>query len=486
MGNTATDDEPAMAAGTGGNNGETGNVKNAAARKSAARENATGKKPASRNRQAKETGAEKSGKKSAGARNQSAGKARRNAPSAALETARPEGVAQHSDVQQADADSAAAVTATANTTDKANQDSRSISWMSAQAVSALNAVKASQARKAEALLARVEKPVPGRPGITELPEQTGEDLLEEIPDTGVAAMAVPETVEPQETKTTSPAAAGETPTNQKETTVMQDKPGEPQTTTAEAGNTTDHAATETQAPEAGSAGADTTASPETVVAAQVQQTRGLPARPVVMVVFLAMLAFAGYRYWKENHDSFLAVQPVADEYSETIQDATWEDIPQQEAISVVGTTTGEPPAPADTAPDAAVQSDTPATGELATPVAEPHTPAAVDSGVAVVQPVTDAGPPPAAQAETPASPETVELPVSEQPETEEITTSKPPESGETTASEPPPQAATVVAPSPAPSQPQPRYGAPGYYYPQQPNWQQPYYRPAYPPQYPAR
>jgi hypothetical protein len=62
--------------------------------------------------------------------------------------------------------------------------------MSAQAVSALNAVKANQAKKAESLLARVEKPVPGKPGITELPEQTSEDLLEELPGEDAAASVV--------------------------------------------------------------------------------------------------------------------------------------------------------------------------------------------------------------------------------------------------------------------------------------------------------
>ncbi|HYQ70821.1 MAG TPA: hypothetical protein VET88_02715, partial [Gammaproteobacteria bacterium] len=52
------------------------------------------------------------------------------------------------------------------------EDTRSISWMSEQAVNALNAVRKNQARKAESLLARVEKPVPGKASITELPEQT--------------------------------------------------------------------------------------------------------------------------------------------------------------------------------------------------------------------------------------------------------------------------------------------------------------------------
>jgi len=71
----------------------------------------------------------------------------------------------------------------------------------------------------------------------------------------------------------------------------------------------------------------------------------------------------------------------------------------------------------------------------------------------------------------------------ETPQPGEITTTGQSLATEATDSEPrEPQAAAVQ-----PAQPQPRYGTPGYgYYPQQPNWQQPYYRPAYPQQYPAR
>jgi hypothetical protein len=478
MVSTATEDAPAGTAGKGKNDSDkSGTVKQAAARKSPAGKKASGKKTATRNSQAAGSGTEKSRNKAAGASKQAAGKSRRKAQPATRNKARPEKVAHQTGGPTVDADATAADAVTANAAEKAGDDSRSISWMSAQAVSALNAVKASQARKAESLLARVEKPVPGKPGITELPEQTSEDLLEEIPEPEAAAAAAPGPATPQEPTISIP-------TNQKEATVMQEKPGEVETTAAEAaGNTTDNAATEVPAT-AVNAGPEpeTTASPETVVAAQARP-RGLPARPIVMTVFLAMLAYSGYHYWQDKRDSHVAPPPVADSFSQRVQDAAWDDIPQQEAIAVVGAPSGEQSAPAATAPEEAVpaplQSDTTAAGGVAgtTAMEAPGPAAAGTSGVDVVQPAANTAPPPAAQAEM------------ETPEPAEVTASEPQEPAAITAAEPsqPPQAAAVVAPPARPVQQQPRYGAPGYgYYPQQPNWQQPYYQPARPPQYPAR
>jgi hypothetical protein len=361
--------------------------------------------------------------------------------------------------------------------------------MSAQAVSALNAVKANQAKKAESLLARVEKPVPGKPGITELPEQTSEDLLEEFPGVEAAAPAVAQTIAAQEPVNTSPAAAGDTAKIQKETTAMQDKPHEQETAATESADTT----TETAATAAAaSTEPGATASTEAVIAAQAQP-RGLPVRPIVMTVFLAMLAFSGYQYWQENRDSGVTAPPVAGSYKESVQGAAWDDIPQQEAIAVVGTTPGETSAPAATTPGnaagVAAQPDTTATDELAsTPATAPPgsaietTPWTPDTGSAqpaadvmpaqadrtaieAAQPAANVAPPPADQAAI------------ETAEPAEVTTGEPPE----------PKAATVVTQPARPAQPQPGYGAPGYgYYPPQPNWQQPYYQPAYPQQYPAR
>jgi len=477
MGSIATDDPLAKAAGKGKtDNGGTGTAKQAAARTPPAGGKKPRKKAGSRTRQTDGSGNEKSRKKPSGAGKQVAGKPRRKAQSTTMQVARPEKDAQQTGGQEADAAITAAAAMTASAADKPGEDSRSIAWMSAQAVSALKAVKASQARKAESLLARVEKPVPGRPGITELPEQTSEDLLEEIPDMEAAAAAGPGAVTLQETTTSAPAAAGDTPTNQKEATAMQEKPGEVETTAAEAaGETTANAVTEVPASTVVTASPEpeATASTEAVVAAQAQP-RGLPARPIVATVFLGLLAFAGYRYWQENRDSFMPSPPVAGGYSETVKDAAWDDIPQQEAIAVVGATPGEQSAPVVTAPGevtkAPVQPDTTAAEGIATSTAtEAHgSPAAEDNGADFTQP--------AAQAEM------------ETPVTEEATASEPSEPvGMTTGEPSQPQAATVVAPPTRPAQPQPRYGTPGYgYYPQQPNWQQPYYQPARPPQYPAR
>jgi hypothetical protein len=255
---------------------------------------------------------------------------------------------------------------------------------------------------------------------------------------------------------------------------MQDKPGEHETTAVE--TETSPAQPAADAPQAhieapASAPETATASTEAVVAAQVQQ-RGLPVRPIVMTVFLALLAYSGYRYWQDNRDTFMPGSPVAESYTESEQGAGWDDIPQQEAIAVVGEKPKTPSAPVATEPGVenavATQGDTTAGDDLATgtqtqPAGTTATPWEPD--VSTAPPATDPAPVPAAQAEM------------ETPEPADITATEPAQ----------PEPAAVVAPPAQPAQPQPPYGAPGYgYYPQQPNWQQPYYRPGYPPQYPAR
>jgi len=488
MVSTATDNPLAKAAGKGNkDNGEAGTAKQAAARKSPAGKKTSRQKTESRNRKADGAGTEKSRKKPAGAGNQAAGKPRRKVQPAARKTARTKKDTQQTGGQEADAASVEADAVTANDAGKSGDNSRSIAWMSAQAVSALNAVKASQARKAESLLAQVEKPVPGRPGITELPEQTSEDLLEEVPELAAAAPTAAQ-VTPQETTTSSLAAGGNTPTNQKEATVMQQKPGKEEIPAAQAaGKTTDNAAAEVPATTVVNASPEpeATASTETVIAAQAQ-SRGLPARPIVMTVFLAMLAYSGYQYWQDKRESHVPATQVTDSLSEGIQGAAWDDIPRQEAISVVGATPGEQSTPAATTPaevtKAPLPSDAvPAEGIATTTATEPPGSAvAGNSGVDLAQP--------AVRAEM-VTPEPAEVPAGELSEPAEITASEASEPGEATVGEPQqPQTATVAAPPARPAQPQPRYGAPGYgYYPQQRNWQQqPYYQPARPPQYPSR
>lgn len=457
MGSTATEDAPARATGKDeDDSSKAAAVRKAVSRKTRSGKKSPGKKAVSKNSQADggSTG------KPAPAAKQAAGKSRTKAQRVNRETAPQEQPAPPAASEAGSSDTPTAA-------DKPAEDSRSISWMSAQAVSALNAVKANQAKKAESLLARVEKPVPGKPGITELPEQTSEDLLEEFPGMEAAEPVVVPSSAAREPVITSPAATGNTPIIHKETTVMQDKPDEQETATAEAaGNATEAAATASTEPRA-------TASTETVIAAQAQP-RGLPVRPIVMTVFLALLAFSGYRYWQENRDSGVTAPPVAGSYQQSVQGAAWDDIPQQEAIAVVGTAGGEQSAPAATTPGdaaevAAPQDTTPAAELADTPATE--TPGSAiktipwEPDTTTAEPAADAAPPQVERAEM---------------ETAEPATS--------TTSEPsPPQAAPVVTQPARPVQPQPGYGAPGYgYYPQQPNWQQPYYQPAYPQQYPAR
>jgi hypothetical protein len=466
MGGTATEDSLASTADKGENaSGKNGTDTQSAAREYPAERNSSGKNPVPLNGQTDASNAEKPDLMS----KQAAVKSRKKVHSPTRKAAQSGAVAPPAESGASSAITATASVETTNTANQAGGDSRSISWMSAQAISALNAVKASQARKAESLLARVEKPVPGRAAITELPEQTSEDLVEEIPGMEPAAPAVPYTLAPLETATTSsPASAGDTRTTQKETAVMQDRPDE-QETTAEStapGITTENTA------EAASvnSGPEAKASTEAVIAAQAQQ-HGLPVRPIVATVFLAMLAFGGYRYWQDNRDTFVAAPPDTGNYTETKQSAAWDDVPQQEAISVIDATTSEQSAPATPAPDkaadVAAQSDTMFTDGFAnTPATETTGYAATeDSGNTASQETAEAGQPPVAQSQM------------ETPEPAEITAGEPPQ----------PQTPAVAAPPTRPVQPQPGYGAPGYgYYPQQPNWQQPYYQPGYPQQYPAR
>jgi hypothetical protein len=458
MGSTATEDAPARAPGEEEHNsGKAGSVKKAVSRKTRSRKKSPGKKTVTKDMHAN---GETTGKATPAAR-QSAGKARTKARRAAPNPAQKEQPAPATGSETGSAHTAAAA-------DKPATDSRSISWMSAQAVSALNAVKANQAKKAEALLARVEKPVPGKPGITELPEQTSEDLIEEFPGMEMTEPVAAPLSTAQEPPKTSAAATGDTPAvAQKETIVMQDKPDTQETAATEAaGNTPEVAATTSSEPGA-------TASTEAIIAEQARP-RGLPVRPIVMTAFLALLAFSGYRYWQENRDSGVTAPPVAGSFNERVQGATWDDIPKQEAIAVVGTASGEQAEPVaktpDTAAGVAVQQDTAETGEpAATAAMETPGPAIQaiprEPETVTAEPAVDAAPPPADRAETQTA------------EPAELTTSEPP----------PPETTTVVTQPARPVQPQPGYGAPGYgYYPRQPNWQQPYYQPAYPQQYPAR
>jgi len=474
MVSTGTDEAPLAAAGKGSNNsGKAATDKQAVSRKSPAGKKATRNKAGSRNKPAGGSNTEKPGRKAAGNGKQTRGKTRKKTAPAVSKTA---AAAKPARTLEDDRDG---VNGTAADTVTASEDSQSISWMAAQAVSALNAVKASQAIKAESLLARVEKPVPGRAAITELPEQTSEDLLEEQPGVDTAAAAAANPARPEAT-TASPASAGEIQTIDKETTVMQDKPGE-QATQAEstaADTRTETAATAASASPEPGAVADT----EAVVAAQAQQS-GVPVRPIVATVFLILLAFTGYRYWQENRDSGVAAPSAASSYSEPLEEPGWEDIPQQSGIAVVGSATGERPAATAAAPGMAAgieaqpgtsPGEVPASG-AATQTLTPATTA--DYAATAPQPAADTAPALAGQAEEEAQ-ETVDTATGETAQ---------PAVAETAASEPrQPEAAAPVTPAAQP-QPQPRYGGPGYsYYPQQPNWQQPYYQPQYPPQYPAR
>jgi hypothetical protein len=480
MGSTATND-PQTGAGDKGKqvSDKAGAAGHAAAQTSPADETAL-----PRNRQAGECGSEspRAGK-AAPAESKAAGKRGNKTGSATGKTVKTGNPEPQTGEPAADTDRAIAPAVPAPATNQTSEDSRSISWMSAQAISALNAVKASQARKAESLLARVEKPVPGRPAITELPEQTSEDLLDEFSGVEATAPAARDTLVQREA---TPASAGDNPTIQKEGTFMQEKPGEQEPT---------NAATEAAAIATESAAAST--SPETGATAGTaatmtapSQRRELPVRAIVMTVFLLLLAFSGYRYWQENRESgVVAPPPTAGGYSSSVREADWDDIPQQSAIAVVGTSTGEQGTHAAPEPDDAAratpQTWTPAGSQAAT---APSTAATADNtGSVAAQAAAETAPPPPAETEM-ATPQPAGA------SADEPTQMATPQPAGTSADEPTqtespaqPQAAAVATPPVSPAQRQPRYGAPGYgYYPQQPAWQQPYYQPGYPQQYPSR
>jgi len=505
--------------------------KKASASKTGSKETATGKKPAA--------GVE--AKKASGGRSKTAKTPRGDKPSAP-------GKKEHPSRTAPSAPDKTMTPTDASTTAEA-ENSQSLSWMSAQAASALKAVKANQAKKAEALLAKAEKPVPGRAGITELPEQTSDDLIAEY-------------VEPEEISPIEPAMTAEAPESMPSPapsrdvagpdTVSSKTPAATQSPQAEVEMITAATVADLQQDEidmTSETNTSETISPvdageapaagETVIAPQVRQS-GLPVRPIITVVFMAMLAFGGYRYWHESAGNRHVVATPPESNSGSVLESNWDNIQQPAGVTVVGTTpppdkAGEfakettPPVIETTQPGEAdqgersaaatakasqepameseVEPQTPATAPVHEPV--PWQPAQIPAGApepaAVVaseppqepEPATTATTPPAetttrqqapaatAPAAEPAPLEPVQA-TAETPEPPVVKTSEP----QQTAQPAEPVAATppaAVAPPARQARPQP-YGTPGYgYYPrQQPNWQQPYYRPAYPQQYPSR
>jgi len=369
---------------------------------------------------------------------------------------------------QATAAAASAEPATAPISDSPTDDPRSLAWMSAQAVSALNAVRASQAEQARELLARAEKPpvrhaaVAGQPGEHSAASATGHaaDGSSAAQLATDAAPAPEDHHGPEPDTSALPAAAA--------------SPPRPETVkTASAASQ--------EEPEA-QAIPETLAVPEVAAALPQEQEplphaaprNRLPLRPAVLAGVLAVAGLLVYWSWPATDD---AAGPAAvQEVLTSTDDTPGVEIQQTELIPVAAGTPDRPVA-------------APATGETWSPVTEPAWPEPqADTGepatASVPEAVTNAAQPPATP---PASPASAAAAANSSPagKTTTDTTTKPVAAVQPAA---PAQPAVPVPPATTTRQaaPQPRYQAPGYsQYPQQPGWQQPYYRPAYP-QYPSR
>lgn len=318
-------------------------------------------------------------------------------------------------------------------------DPRSLAWMSAQAVSALNAVREHQAEQARELLARVEKP-PARHTLAIDP--SGEHPAPAVPEaadpagTATAAMTAPppparDRHEPQSAAGAADAAAA------------------PVTVQAPA----DAAAIHTEA--AGPLRDKAPAPPATT-----RKPRSL--QPALLAAVIAVTGLLIYWSWPDTND---AVAPAALQEELTgVDAASIVELPRGEVISVVPSKPAVPvaaPADDETLPPATEPA-------LPEPIVTPSLPVTAQTAepVSAAPPQDKRVPAEAAVAPSPAPPTAVEN-----------------STGQASI-----QPAAPVAPAATPRArtAQPRYQAPAYgQYPQQPGWQQPHYRPAYP-QYPSR
>ena len=376
---------------------------------------------------------------------------------------------------QATAAAASAEPAAAAISDSPTDDPRSLAWMSAQAVSALNAVRASQAEQARELLARAEKPPVRHTAVAGQPEEhsTASATGHAADGSSAAQLATdaapaPEDHHGPEPDTSAlPAAAASPPRPETVKTASAASQEEP----------------EAQAIH------ETLAVPEVAAALPQEQEplphaaphvpppaprNRLPLRPAVLAGVLAVAGLLVYWSWPGTDDT--AGPAAVQEMLTSTDDTPIVEIQQTEIIPVVAGTPDRPVA-------------APATGETWSPVTEPAWPEPeADTGepatASVPEAVTNAAQPPGTP---PASPASAAAGANSSPagKTTTDTATKPVAAVQPAA---PAQPAVPVPPATTTRQaaPQPRYQAPGYsQYPQQPGWQQPYYRPAYP-QYPSR
>ena len=357
------------------------------------------------------------------------------------------------------ADAAGMEPATDPAPDSPADDPRSLAWMSARAVSALNAVREHQAEQAKELLARMEKPparhstAGGEPGATAATVNTA--------DSAAAVQAAADIV---------PATA--------DSLSQPDSEAAPATAAPAYSPDTDTGISTAEAVVPGATALPQDREPAPAVDSQQHVTPPPPPPPARNRLVLRSVQLAGvltvagllaFRFWPVSEDpADTAATPGA--FSNT-DITTLVEPPQPAAISVVTDTPAKAtkvpatvstwkPARERVKPEPETATTQAAAAKPEGRTAQADLTAATSSAVATDATAPDVN----SDAQTTVQP-AVPLPPA--------TTTRP---------------AEPVAPARTarPAARQPRYPAPGYgQYPQQPGWQQPYYRQAYP-QYPAR
>ncbi|MEA2094845.1 MAG: hypothetical protein U9P11_09810 [Pseudomonadota bacterium] len=276
-----------------------------------------------------------------------------------------------------------------------SDDPKSLSWMAAQAVSALNVVKDHQAEKRKAMLAKAEK-----------------DEAVTLEKGSVSEYSVPVSAAQAKTPATQGAQA---------VTPAPATPGAGAAGNTHAGGVSgkpeDQRPLPPQAKEPAVSRPPAGPSTRDLVVATAATRRRLPARPVLMAGIIAVAALLGYSYWNTGHDDNENISPPAVTLGEQAPPDTatppvatlGEQAPPDTATPPAATLVEQTPPDAATPPVATLAEQ--ASPDAATPpaatVAEQTPPDAATPAAATLAEQTspDAATPPAATVAEQASPD---------------------------------------------------------------------------------